>query len=260
MHADGEIWVAVEIDLRDLFLQRYPSSGNAEDIACVRGQQNTNTCPGDRRWIQDYYDSMVIMPRGPTMTQARDAMLAADMGRFGGANQDLIWQGFAMRGFGNALEHGQQRATRTRSRTSRRRMANNATVNFFADSKDGSAVPVNAQIFVGDYSARSTQIADTNPATVNYRHRRHRQPRQHGAVRPDRGGLAGRQERPLGVLQLRRSRARLRPRALPGEAPGGRGGSEHHDPHADQLRVGDAGRDGHDRRSRNRDERDPQRT
>ena len=46
-------------------------------------------------------------------------------------------------------------------------MANNATVNFFADSKDGSAVPVNAQIFVGDYSARSTQIADTDPATVN---------------------------------------------------------------------------------------------
>ena len=40
-------------------------------------------------------------------------------------------------------------------------------MNFFADSKDGSAVPVNAQIFVGDYSARSTQIADTNPATVN---------------------------------------------------------------------------------------------
>jgi hypothetical protein len=27
-------------------------------------------------------------------------MLAADMARFGGANQDLIWQGFAMRGFG----------------------------------------------------------------------------------------------------------------------------------------------------------------
>ena len=28
VHADGEIWVAVEIDLRDLFLQRYPSHGS----------------------------------------------------------------------------------------------------------------------------------------------------------------------------------------------------------------------------------------
>jgi len=33
--ADGEIWVAVEIDLRNLFLQRHPSSGAAEDIACA---------------------------------------------------------------------------------------------------------------------------------------------------------------------------------------------------------------------------------
>ena len=165
VHADGEIWVAVEIDLRDLFLQRYPSSGNAEDIACVRGQQDTNACPGDRRWIQDYYDSMVIMPRGPTMTQARDAMLAADMGRFAGANQDLIWQGFAMRGFGNntsTVSNADANPVPDFSSP----LANNATINFFADSKDGSAVPVNASIFVGDYSARSTQIADTNPATV----------------------------------------------------------------------------------------------
>jgi extracellular elastinolytic metalloproteinase len=165
VHADGEIWIAVEIDLRDLFLQRYPSSGAAEDIACVRGQQDTNTCPGDRRWIQDYYDSMVLMPRNTTMIQARDAMLAADMGRFGGANQDLIWQGFAMRGFGqfqNTVSNGDANPVPDFSSP----MANNATVNFFADAKDGSTLPVNAQIFVGDYSARSTQIADTNPATV----------------------------------------------------------------------------------------------
>ena len=166
VHADGEIWVAVEIDLRDLFLQRYPSSGAAEDLACVHGRQATNTCPGDRRWIQDYYDSMVIMPRGPTMTQARDAMLAADLARFGGANQDLIWQGFGMRGFGpHSFTASNADANPVPDFSSP--MANNATVNFFADSKDGSAVPVNAQIFVGDYSARSTQIADTNPATVN---------------------------------------------------------------------------------------------
>jgi extracellular elastinolytic metalloproteinase len=42
-----------------------------------------------------------------------------------------------------------------------------ATVNFFADSKDGSAVPVNAKIYVGDYSARSRQIADTDSSTIS---------------------------------------------------------------------------------------------
>jgi extracellular elastinolytic metalloproteinase len=165
VHADGEIWVAVEIDLRDLFLQRYPSSGAAEDIACAHGQQDTNTCPGDRRWIQDYYDSMVMMPRGPTMTQARDAMLAADMARFGGANQDLIWQGFAMRGFGqHAFTVGNNDGDPVPDFSSP--MANNATVNFFADAKDGSTLPVNAKIYVGDYQARATPIADTDPATV----------------------------------------------------------------------------------------------
>jgi extracellular elastinolytic metalloproteinase len=164
VHADGEIWIALQIDLRDLFLERYPSSGAAEDIACVRGQQDTNTCPGDRRWIQLYYDSMVLMPRNPTMIQARDAMLAADMARFGGANQDLLWQGFALRGFGqyqNTVSNADTDPTPDFSSP----LANNATLNFFADNKGNTLVPVNAKIYVGDYQARSTQIADTDPST-----------------------------------------------------------------------------------------------
>ena len=47
-------------------------------------------------------------------------------------------------------------------------MANNGTLNFFADTKaKGAAIPVNAKIYVGDYEARATQIADTDAATVN---------------------------------------------------------------------------------------------
>ena len=46
-------------------------------------------------------------------------------------------------------------------------MADNGTLNFFADTKGkDDAVPVNAKIYVGDYEARATQIADTDPATV----------------------------------------------------------------------------------------------
>ena len=119
VHADGEIWIAVQIDLRDLFLARYPSSGAAEDIACIRGQRAASDCPGDRRWMQDYYDAMVMMPRRPTMALARDAMLAADVGRFGGANQDLLWQGFAMRGSASSRTPSTRR-TPTRRPTSRR--------------------------------------------------------------------------------------------------------------------------------------------
>jgi extracellular elastinolytic metalloproteinase len=165
VHADGEIWIAVQIDLRDLFLARYPSSGAAEDIACVRGQTASSSCPGDRRWIQDYYDAMVMMPRNTTMAQARDAMLAADVGRFGGANQDLLWQGFAMRGYGqfqNTNSNSDVEPTPDFSSP----LANNATLNFFADNKGNTLVPVNAKIYVGDYQARVTQIADTDPSTA----------------------------------------------------------------------------------------------
>ncbi len=171
VHADGEIWIAVQIDLRDLFLSRYPSHGADTDIACARGQIAPSACPGDRRWIQDYYDAMVMMPRRPTMIDARNAMLAADLARSTanpawGDNRDLLWQGFAMRGFGdhqNTAGPGDADPVPDFSSP----MANNATLNFFADSKDGSAVPVNAKIYVGDYQARATQIADTDPSTIN---------------------------------------------------------------------------------------------
>jgi extracellular elastinolytic metalloproteinase len=115
---------------------------------------------------------MVIMPRAPTMIDARNAMLAADLGRFGelgdtqGPNADLLWQGFAMRGFGqfqNTASLGDADPVPDFSSP----LANNGTLNFFADAGKGKdAAPVNAKIYVGDYQARATQIADTDPATV----------------------------------------------------------------------------------------------
>jgi extracellular elastinolytic metalloproteinase len=99
------------------------------------------------------------------MAGARDAMLAADVGRFGGANQDLLWQGFALRGFGQFQNtNGTQDTSPTPDFSSP--LADNATLNFFADNKGNTLVPVNAKIYVGDYQARATQIADTDPSTV----------------------------------------------------------------------------------------------
>ena len=85
VHADGEIWVAVQYDIRDLLLDRYPAKGAAARHRLRSRPGRGRECPGDRRWIQLYYDSMVLMPRNATILQARDAMLAADMARFGGA-------------------------------------------------------------------------------------------------------------------------------------------------------------------------------
>ena len=43
---------------------------------------------------------MLLMPIGPSMLEARNAMLAADLERFGGANQNELWLGFARGGMG----------------------------------------------------------------------------------------------------------------------------------------------------------------
>ena len=229
VHADGEIWGAVEIDLRDLFLSRNPSPGAATDIACAHGQIAPTACPGDRQWIQDYYDSMVMMPRNTTMIQARDAMLAADVARFGGANQDLIWQGFAMRGFGqfqNTVSNGDSNPVPDFSSP----LADNTTVNFFADTKDGT-LPVNAKIYVGDYEARATQIADTDRGDGQCRHARDGKPRQHGTVRADVSGIARRAHgQALVGIQLHGRRARVRVRPLQHEVPEAGRDPQRHDP------------------------------
>ena len=165
VHADGEIWVAVQYDIRDLMLQRYPSNGQAVNVACARGQRPAGECPGNRRWIQLYYDAMVLMPSRPTMLDARDAMLAADMARFGGANQDVLWKAFARRGFGQGASVTSSQDTDPVPDFSSP-LEQSATLVFRAVSNDGSALPVAADVFVGDYEARVTPIADTDPATA----------------------------------------------------------------------------------------------
>ena len=47
------------------------------------------------------FDAWLLMATGNvSMVDARDAMLAADMVRFGGAHQALLWNTFAHRGLG----------------------------------------------------------------------------------------------------------------------------------------------------------------
>ncbi len=193
---------------------------------------------------------MVIMPRDTTMIQARDAMLAADLARFGGANQDLLWQGFAMRGFGqnqNTVSNADTDPVPDFSSP----MANNATLNFSADSKDkDAAVPVKAKIYVGDYEARSTPIADTDPATVTDGTNATGNLDNTAQFVPDWAELA-RSREALVVVQLRRRRARLRIRPIRGDEPSAGPDAQHRDPLRDELRVGGTGRDDHWRRARN---------
>ena len=78
VHDDGEIWAATLWDLRK-------SLGQAvTDLLVINGLKNT--------------------PCNPSMTDARDAVLAADQATNGGANRTQIWQIFARHGMGYSAQ------------------------------------------------------------------------------------------------------------------------------------------------------------
>jgi extracellular elastinolytic metalloproteinase len=165
VHADGEIWSTTNFDLRELLLDRYPSNGIQIQRDCADGLRPAQECPGNRRWVQLLFDAFLLMPIRPTFIDARDAILAADAVRFGGANEDLLWLGFARRGFGEAAQ-----ATDADDPDPRADFASpfhqEATIVFNAFALDEGNAPItNANFYVGHYERGVTPIADTNPAT-----------------------------------------------------------------------------------------------
>jgi hypothetical protein len=153
-HSDGEIWNAVNWAIRQALIGRYGAGDAALQRSCADGLTPVGSCPGNRRWIQLVYDAWLLMANGQiSMLNARDALIAADQIRFGGANTELLWNVFATYGFGkNATSNGPNDGDPVPSFESD--FAQNATVTFKAvDDADGFPV----QLFVGDYEARSAR-------------------------------------------------------------------------------------------------------
>jgi extracellular elastinolytic metalloproteinase len=169
VHADGEIWSATNFDIRQALVDKYGAGTPQQQRACAEGQVAADACPGNRRWIQLVYDAYLLMPVAPTMLQARDAFLAADQLRFGGANQSEIWLAFARRGFGDGAfsTNGLSDQNDTDPKPDfASPLHSNATITFQAVGADeANAAIANARVYVGHYEARVSPIADTNPAT-----------------------------------------------------------------------------------------------
>src|SRR6266571_4321051 len=59
VHADGEIWNAVNFDVRQGLINKYNASfpyANATlQRKCAEGLKDAEDCPGNRRWIQIMY-------------------------------------------------------------------------------------------------------------------------------------------------------------------------------------------------------------
>jgi len=168
VHADGEIWNAVNYTIRQALVDKYNATYPASDLvrqkACADGKYGADACPGNRRWIQIMYDAWLLMPSTVSMLDARDAYLAADQMRFGGANQTELWRAFAQRGMGTgASSNTNTDSEATPSFESPAQTNANVTFNAVAPEEGNSSVP--AKIYVGKYEARAVPIADADSAT-----------------------------------------------------------------------------------------------
>lgn len=147
VHADGEIWNGVNFEVRSALVSKYGQAGG-------------------RRWIQLVYDAWLLEQADLSMVDARDAMLAADLMRYGGADETELWRAFAHRGLGVSASSDTGEDDQPTPGFDSPLQAN-ATVSFVTVAKDGAdaGAPVKAKVFVGDYEARVTPVADTAPAS-----------------------------------------------------------------------------------------------
>ncbi|HVF20977.1 MAG TPA: M36 family metallopeptidase [Mycobacteriales bacterium] len=156
-HADGEIWSATNHDVRQALINKYnakyPYANVVARKACADGLKPANECAGNRRWVQQMFDGFLLQPAAPSMLDARDAQLASNVMRFGGADQTEMWNAFAKRGMGQTAEAPGAPAFNSPRRT------DEASVTFQAVPVAGGGVPAEAKVFVGRYEARSTTSA-----------------------------------------------------------------------------------------------------
>jgi uncharacterized repeat protein (TIGR01451 family) len=82
VHSQGEVWCAMLWDVRAAFVRKYGfETGNETILRLVT-------------------DGMKLSPFNPTFTQARDAIIQADLVNNQGANYGELWMAFARRGLG----------------------------------------------------------------------------------------------------------------------------------------------------------------
>jgi extracellular elastinolytic metalloproteinase len=175
VHNNGEIWSATNYDIRQALIAKYNTQYPASDATlqreCADGgalqdfPRPLDNCPGNRRWIQIVHDSFLLMPSTASMLDARDAYLAADVMRFGGANQVELWRAFAKRGMGEFAFTDGNADLNPKPNFESGEETNEATITFTATAFDEGGNPVStAKIYVGHYQHRITQTADTDPA------------------------------------------------------------------------------------------------
>ncbi|WP_188547364.1 T9SS-dependent M36 family metallopeptidase [Hymenobacter qilianensis] len=94
-HGIGFVWATTLWDMTWDMIDRY---GYDPDLYKGTG--------GNNRAMQLVIDGLKMQPCAPGFVDGRNAILAADLANYGGANQELIWRAFAKRGVGFSASQG----------------------------------------------------------------------------------------------------------------------------------------------------------
>jgi hypothetical protein len=163
VHADGEIWNGAMWEVRQALVAKHPEGYDNPSVqrrcaqaSAERTPLRVRDCPGNRRWLQLMFDSFLLQQGATSMLDARDAFIAADRMRFGGADVKAIWDAFARRGMGEGASTPDADSEDVRPSFASPR-ADNGRVRFDA--------PRGGRLYVGRYEARATPVADTIGST-----------------------------------------------------------------------------------------------
>lgn len=139
VHSDGELWTATLWDLRKALIAAY---GEKSGVAIA---EHVIT------------DGMPLTAPNPSMLDARDGILAADVNRYGGAHLQVLWRVFAHRGMGvNAYsQHTGANAMANFQSASR---TDNGDVRLRIVDEAGHQV-AGVRVLVGDFEARVRPMA-----------------------------------------------------------------------------------------------------
>jgi extracellular elastinolytic metalloproteinase len=110
VHNTGEIWTTTLWDMNWLLINKY---GFDSDLATGWSASPGPAHAGNKLALRLVMDGLKLQPANPSFTQARDAIIQADVALDGGADLNEIWAAFARRGLGQGSSSGASSSTST---------------------------------------------------------------------------------------------------------------------------------------------------
>jgi extracellular elastinolytic metalloproteinase len=110
VHNTGELWTSALWDMNWLLVAKYGFDAN---LATGWSPNLGPAHAGNKLALRLVMDGLKLQPANPSFTQARDAIISADVALNGGADLYEIWSAFARRGLGQGSSSGASSSTTT---------------------------------------------------------------------------------------------------------------------------------------------------